>query len=114
MVNSRAEALDFTFGALADPTRRLLLERLAEGPTTVGRLAAPLPMSLVAVGKHLAVLERARLISRARDGRTVVCALRPHPLGAAARWLECYRGFWNDRLDSLHDHLVAETEVQRP
>ena len=110
MVNNRTEALDFTFGALADPTRRRLLERLAGGPATVSRLAAPEPMSLVAVGKHLVVLERAHLISRARVGRTVVCALRPYPLGDAARWLEFYRGFWSDRLDSLHDHLVAETE----
>jgi DNA-binding transcriptional ArsR family regulator len=108
MVNSRADTLDFTFGALADPTRRRLLERLAARPATVGRLAAPEPMSLVAVGKHLAVLERAHLVSRVREGRSVVCALRPYPLGEAARWLEFYRGFWTARLDSLHRHLLEE------
>ena len=106
MVNNRAEPLDLTFAALADPTRRRLLARLSGGPTTVGVLAAPEPMSLVAVGKHLAVLERAHLISRTRRGRTVVCSLRPYPLGDAARWLEFYRGFWNERLDALHAHLT--------
>jgi DNA-binding transcriptional ArsR family regulator len=105
MVNSRAEPLDLTFAALADPTRRHLLARLADGPATVGHLAAPVPMSLVAVGKHLAVLERARLVDRAKAGRTVVCALRAAPLGQASRWLEDYRGFWHDRLDSLAAYL---------
>jgi DNA-binding transcriptional ArsR family regulator len=107
MVNSR---LDLTFGALADPTRRRLLERLADGPATVSRLAAPEPVTLVAVTKHLAVLERARLVSRAREGRTVVCTLRPYPLGDASRWLEFYRGFWTARLDALHRHLTETGE----
>jgi DNA-binding transcriptional ArsR family regulator len=107
MVYSRV-GLDLTFQALADPTRRRLLDRLADGPATVGRLAATEPISLVAVGKHLGVLERARLIRRTRRGRTVVCALRPDPLGDAAGWLDRYRRFWTERLDSLHAYLERE------
>jgi len=108
MVKSQSEPLDRAFAALADPTRRRLLARLAQGPATVGALAAPEPVSLVAVTKHLGVLERAGLLGRVRAGRTVVCSLRPTPLGEAARWLEFYRTFWTARLDSLHAHLAAE------
>jgi DNA-binding transcriptional ArsR family regulator len=107
MVNSRAEPLDRTFAALGDPTRRLLVERLAAGPATVGELATPLPMSLVAVAKHLGVLERAHLLDRTRAGRTVVCTLRPDALGEAAAWLGGYRRFWTARLDSLTRFLGA-------
>ncbi|MGE5826941.1 MAG: ArsR/SmtB family transcription factor [Micromonosporaceae bacterium] len=105
MVNSRTAPLDRTFAALADPTRRQLVAALARGPRTVGELAAPLPMSLVAVGKHLVVLERAGVVDRTREGRTVVCSLRPQALQDAARWLDAYHRFWTDRIDSLHRHL---------
>ena len=108
MVYSRTEPLDRTFGALADSTRRSLVATLARGPRTVGELAAGLPISLVAVGKHLVVLERAGVVDRTRDGRTVVCSLRPLALREAARWLDAYRRFWSDRLDSLAHHLTAE------
>lgn len=105
MVNSRAGALDHTFAALADPTRRGLVATLARGPRTVGDLAAPLPMSLVNVTKHLAVLERAGLVHRTRHGRNVVCRLQPRALADAAGWLETYRQFWTARLDSLQAYL---------
>jgi DNA-binding transcriptional ArsR family regulator len=108
MVYRRTEPLDHTFGALADPTRRALVATLAGGPRTVGELAAGLPMSLVAVGKHLVVLERAGVVDRTRDGRTVVCSLRPRALREAARWLDAYRRFWTDRLDSLEHYLAGE------
>jgi DNA-binding transcriptional ArsR family regulator len=105
MVNSQARPLDRTFAALADPTRRRLVTNLAAGPRTVGELAAPLPMTLVAVTKHLAVLERAGLVERERRGRTVVCTLRGRPLAEASGWLDGYRGFWTARLDALETFL---------
>jgi len=114
MVNSRAQPLDRTFGALADPTRRTLVATLAYGPSTVGALAGPLPISLVAVGKHLTVLERAGLVDRTRVGRTVVCTLRPEALREATAWLEQYRGFWSDRLDSLHNYLAGPSTEETP
>ena len=108
MVYNRVETLDRTFAALADPTRRGLLARLADGPRTVGHLAAPLPISLVAVGKHLTVLERAGLVDRTRTGRTVVCTLHAQGLAEAAGWLASYQRFWDDRIDSLHHYLTRE------
>lgn len=91
MVKGESTALDRTFAALADPTRRSIIARLAAGPQTVTQLAAPLPMSLVAASKHIAVLERAGLVSRARSGRSQVCRLRPEALRDAAGWLAAYR-----------------------
>lgn len=108
MVNSRVSRLDHTFAALSDPTRRALVATLATGPRTVGDLAAPLPISLVAVTKHLSALERAGLVARTRQGRSVVCTLRPLALAEAARWLDTYRRFWIDRLDSLHEFLNSD------
>jgi DNA-binding transcriptional ArsR family regulator len=92
--------LDHTFTALADPARRAIVATLAAGPRTVGELAAPLPMSLVAASKHISVLERAGLVSRTRSGRTQVCRLHPGALREATLWLDTYRGFWSARLDS--------------
>ena len=106
MVNNRAEPLDRTFAALADPTRRALVATLAGGPRTVGQLAAPLPMTLVGVAKHLKVLEGAGLLARTRVGRTVVCTLQPTALYDAVNWLESYRDFWTGRIDSLHRYLT--------
>lgn len=107
MVNSQLE-LDRTFGALADPTRRAIVHALASGRHTIGELAAPLPMSLVAVSKHVSVLERAGLLTRARKGRAQVCTLAGAPLAGAAGWLEQYRSFWSTRLDSLERYLIEE------
>ena len=104
MVNLRA-GLDLTFGALADPTRRAIVATLASGPRTIATLAEPLPMSLVAVSKHVTVLERAGLLTRTRAGRAQVCALRSEPLAGAADWLDGYRRFWTDRIDSLERYL---------
>jgi DNA-binding transcriptional ArsR family regulator len=100
-----AEALDRTFGALADPTRRAILARLADGEATVGELAAPFDMTLPAVSKHLKVLERAGLISRTRQAQWRPCRLEPEPLSEAADWLEEYRRAWEERLGRLDDYL---------
>jgi DNA-binding transcriptional ArsR family regulator len=110
VVNLRSPdpGLDLTFGALADPTRRGIVGTLAEEPRTIGALADPLPMSLVAVSKHITVLERAGLLTRARVGRAQVCRLRPDPLAGAAGWLVRYEPFWTNRLDSLERYMLAE------
>jgi DNA-binding transcriptional ArsR family regulator len=98
--------LDLTFGALSDPTRRGVVASLARGPRTIGDLAAPLPMSLVAVSKHISVLERAGLLTRTRAGRAQLCTLTPDPLAHATAWLTRYERFWTERLDSLEHHLA--------
>src|SRR5438034_11243436 len=90
--------LDVVFAALADPTRRAILARLARGEASVGDLARPFDISLPAISRHLRVLERARLIERRVDARRRVCSLRPQPLHAAADWIERYRDFWQERL----------------
>ena len=93
--------LDQTFAALADPTRRAILARLARGEAAVGALAEPFNISLPAVSRHLRVLERARLIERRVDAQWRVCRLRPAPLREAAHWIDRYRRFWEQRLDDL-------------
>jgi DNA-binding transcriptional ArsR family regulator len=109
VVNSSVtEVLDRTFTALSDPTRRALLAAVADGPRTVGALAAPLPMSLAAVSKHISVLERAGLVTRTRSGRNQVCTLAADPLQAAAAWLESYQRFWHTRLDALEQYLTED------
>jgi DNA-binding transcriptional ArsR family regulator len=95
------DRLDRVFHALADGTRRALLARLARGPAMVTELAQPFAMSLPSVSKHLKVLERASLISRAVDGRIHHCSLAPGPLKDARQWLDRYRVFWEGTLDSL-------------
>jgi DNA-binding transcriptional ArsR family regulator len=104
----RPELLDLTFGALSDPTRRGIVATLAREPHTIAELAAPLPMSLVAVSKHITVLDRAGLLSRTRQGRAQRCTLTAAPLGDAASWLDRYRTFWTTRLDSLEQFLTTE------
>jgi DNA-binding transcriptional ArsR family regulator len=101
----QADHLSATFAALADPTRRAILARLAEGEASVGELAAPFAMSLPAVSKHLSVLERARLIRRRKDAQWRRCALRPEGLRAAGDWIGQYERFWTESLDRLADHL---------
>jgi DNA-binding transcriptional ArsR family regulator len=113
MVYSQS-SLDAVFGALADPTRRAIVARLARGETTVGELARPFPMSLPAVGKHLVVLERARLVQRRRDGRVRHVCLTPTAMAHAADWLEPYRHLWEHHLDRLAAHLGELSERTRP
>jgi DNA-binding transcriptional ArsR family regulator len=104
------DRLSTTFSALADPTRRAILARLALGETTVTELAAPFKMSQPAISKHLKVLERAGLISRGRDAQRRPCRIESKPLAEACRWLEGYRRFWEtsfQRLDAVLDELKA-------
>ncbi|MDH3739727.1 MAG: metalloregulator ArsR/SmtB family transcription factor [Alphaproteobacteria bacterium] len=98
-------SLDRTFAALADPTRRAILSRLALGEANVGELAEPFSISLPAISKHLRVLEDAGLLVRRKEGRTHHCQLRADPLGDAADWIEEARRFWGDRLDALAEFL---------
>jgi DNA-binding transcriptional ArsR family regulator len=98
-------ALDRTFAALADPTRRAILARLVEGERTVNELAAPFAISLPAISRHLKVLERAALISRIRDRQHRRCRLNPRALDQAAGWLADQRRFWDESFDRLADHL---------
>ena len=106
-------ALDATFAALADPTRRAILARLARGEATVNELAQPFAISLPAVSRHLKVLERAALITRRVDGQHRRCRLNGVPLEAASDWLAFYRRFWSGSLDRLAEHL-AKTQSPRP
>ncbi len=99
---------DAAFLALADPTRRAIVERLAKGEATVSQLAAPFDMALPSVSKHLRVLERAGLMTQERVGRTRVCRLNRAPLDELAAWLGRYTDFWNDRLDALAAHLERD------
>jgi DNA-binding transcriptional ArsR family regulator len=103
-----ADRLDATFAALADPTRRAILARLATGDASVMELAEPFDMSQPAISKHLKVLERAGLISRGRDAQRRPCHLEAQPLEAAYLWIERYRQMWDtnfERLDTLLDEL---------
>lgn len=104
MVNDKA-LLDATFSALADPTRRAILEQLGRRPTTVSELARPFDISLPAISKHLRVLEHAGLIRRERAGRQHICHLAADPMRQAQAWLERYREFWEERLDALQAHV---------
>jgi DNA-binding transcriptional ArsR family regulator len=99
------DALSTTLAALADPTRRAILARLALGETSVTELARPFAMSLPAVSKHLKVLQRAGLIARGRDAQWRPCRLQAGPLKDVAGWLEDYRTFWEQSLDRLDDYL---------
>lgn len=101
------DPLSLTFAALADPTRRAILARLALGETAVTELAAPFDISLPAVSKHLKVLERAGLIARGRAAQWRPCRLQPAPLKEVAEWVEHYRRFWEQSLDRLEDYLHA-------
>jgi len=105
-----AERLNATFAALADPTRRAILARLASGEVSVNDVAKPFEMSQPAISKHLKVLEHAGLISRGRDAQRRPCRLEARRLAEATKWLERYRKFWEgnfNRLDALLDELEA-------
>ena len=110
------EHLDATFAALADPTRRAILARLAAGEASVLELAEPFDMSQPAISKHLKVLERAGLISRGRDAQRRPCRLEPQPLAEATAYLENYRRFWEasyERLDLLLEEMKTQEKNRR-
>jgi DNA-binding transcriptional ArsR family regulator len=100
-----SDRLNSTFAALADPTRRAILARLASGEASVKELAEPFAMSLPAISKHLKVMERAGLIARGRDAQWRPCRLKAAPLKEAVDWLEYYRRVWEESLDRLDDLL---------
>jgi DNA-binding transcriptional ArsR family regulator len=107
------DALTVTLSAVADPTRRSILDRLKRGPATVGELAEPFRISQQAISKHLAYLERARLIEKRREGRQHICELNSGPLAEVAQWTEQFRRFWEEsyeRLDSFLVELKAKDE----
>ena len=99
------DQLSVVFSALADPTRRAILARLADGEATVNQLAEPFPISLQAVSKHLKVLEQAGLITRGRDAQWRPCRLEAGPLREITQWVEQYRRFWDERYNRLDDYL---------
>src|SRR5262245_55637982 len=105
-----ADQLSATFAALADPTRRAILARLAAGDASVTELAKPFPVSLPAISRHLKVLERAGLISRNRSAQFRPSSLRAEPLQQATAWMETYTEMWEGRMDRLGEHL---REIQK-
>ena len=107
------DRLSTTFAALADPTRRAILARLASGEASVSELAEPFAMSLPAVSKHLKVLERAGLITRGRAAQWRPCRLEAAPLKDASDWLEEYRRFWEESLDRLEEYLRELQEKEK-
>jgi DNA-binding transcriptional ArsR family regulator len=105
-MNAANDRLSETFGALADPTRRAILARLASGEASVTELASPFSMSMPAISKHLKVLERAGLIARGREAQWRPCRLQADPLQDVAGWVDHYRRFWEDSFDRLDDYLL--------
>jgi DNA-binding transcriptional ArsR family regulator len=105
-----ADPLSATFAALADPTRRAILAKLANGEASVTELAEPFRMSLPAVSKHLKVLERAGLIARSHEAQWRWCQLEARPLKDVADWVEHYRKFWTESFDRLDEYLKAQKE----
>ena len=104
------DRLSATFGALADPTRRAIMARLASGEASVTQLAEPFAMSMPAISKHLKVLERAGLIRRGREAQWRPCRLEAGPLQEIAGWIEHYRRFWEENFDRLDDYLQQLTK----
>ena len=112
MVKYKDDALTAVFAALADPTRRGILESLCGGDLAVSELAAPHEMSLPGFMKHLRVLEDAGLVTRAKEGRVVSCALAARPMKTASTWMSRYEKFWTEKLDSLARYLYQQEELQ--
>ncbi|WP_170148913.1 ArsR/SmtB family transcription factor [Microvirga aerophila] len=110
----QSDQLDLIFQALADPTRREMLRRLASGEQSIGALASPFEMSFAGASKHVRFLENAGLIRRTVRGRTHMCSLDPAPLSAADEWLRFYERFWTERLDALERELNADTDKEQP
>jgi DNA-binding transcriptional ArsR family regulator len=113
-MQTQTDPLSTTFAALADPTRRAILARLARGEATVTELAAPFDMSLPAVSKHLKVLQRAGLIEQGRTAQWRPCSLKPEPLRDASEWIGQYKRHWEDSLERLDDYLreIQQDQVQ--
>jgi DNA-binding transcriptional ArsR family regulator len=107
MVDRRSDRLGRVFAAVADPTRRSILNTLRRGPATITEIARPFPVSLNAISKHVKILERAGLVYRTVVGREHYCRFDARPLRRATAWLERYREFWEGRLDALERHLVG-------
>lgn len=114
MVKYSSPQLDRTFSALADPTRRRILEQLSQGDRCVTDLARPYAMSLPAVSKHLRVLEKAGLVRRRRSGRVHRLNLEAAPMRQAAQWIEEYRRFWEESLDRLDEYLKKLQQQEPP
>jgi DNA-binding transcriptional ArsR family regulator len=110
MTATESDRFDAVLAALADPTRRSIVRRLADGEATVHELAEPFAISLPAISRHLKVLEQAGLISRRRDGRRRPCRLRPEPLDEVAAWAEHTRAAWEQRIDRLEQHLQRTSD----
>lgn len=110
---ARPDPLNATLLALADPTRRAILARLASGEATVTELARPFRMTLPGISKHLKVLERAGLISRGRDAQRRPCRLEPEPLKEVAAWVDHYSRFWDDSFDRLDEYLQTLQTKER-
>jgi DNA-binding transcriptional ArsR family regulator len=108
VIEYRRSELDRTFAALAHPTRRAIVRQLSDGALIVTEIAAPHPISLAAVSKHLDVLEEAGLLRRTREGRVQRCSLVAEPLAETARWVEQYRSFWEQQLGALSRYLAAK------
>jgi DNA-binding transcriptional ArsR family regulator len=113
MVKRGRDPLDATFGALADPTRRAIVERLTRGEASVGELAEPFDISLAAISKHLTVLEQAGLVVRMKEGRVRHCRLIEEPMRDALEWIATYGRFWEELLDSLGRFLAESREADR-
>jgi DNA-binding transcriptional ArsR family regulator len=113
MVKRSPQALDATFSALADPTRRAIVERLTRGEASVGELAEPFAISLPAISKHLTVLERAGLVVRTKEGRVRHCRLIEEPMRDALGWMATYGRFWETQLDSLGRFLSEPEQAGR-
>ena len=109
----KTDTLSTTFAALADPTRRAILARLATGEATVNELAEPFEITVQGVSKHLKVLERAGLVSRGRDAQYRPCHLEAAPLDSAVGWIEQHRQVWQQRLDQLEQHLRIIQHTQK-
>ena len=110
----QASPLDDLFGAIADPTRRAILDRLALGDARVTDVAADFPISLNSVSKHVRMLERAGLVTRTVSGREHLLALRPEPLDEAARWIEQHRQFWEESLAGLESFVLGRQQAPPP
>jgi DNA-binding transcriptional ArsR family regulator len=113
MVEYQQQDLDRVFAAVADPTRRAILEALAEHPATITEIAEPFSFSLNAVSKHVMVLERAGLVRREIRGREHICALQARPLQEATAWLAHYRQFWERRLDALEIYVARKFKAAK-